>query len=74
MNNATRNAPMTYAAIYIPVRVLEWTIMYFIIRRGRASFMRAFIWVGGGIIISCLADIPLGIMNHGVVPAGRPFC
>jgi hypothetical protein len=74
MNNATRNAPLTYAAIYVPVRALEWTIMYFIIRRDQPSLERAFVWVAGGIVISCLADIPLGIMNHGVVPAGRPFC
>jgi len=24
--------------------------------------------------VSCLADIPLGIMEGGVVPVGRPFC
>ena len=74
MNNATRDAPLTYAAIYVPTRVLEWTAMFFIIRRGGTSFGRACLWVLDGILISCLADIPLGIMNDGVVPVGRPFC
>jgi hypothetical protein len=74
MNNATRNAPLTYAAIYVPVRVLEWSLMYGIIRREKSPFLPVCSWILGGIAISCLADIPLGMMNGGIVPAGRPFC
>ncbi len=26
MNNATRNAPLTYFVIYVPVRIVEWLL------------------------------------------------
>ena len=73
MNNATRNAPLTYAAIYVPVRIVEWSIWYFVIA-GRRLNLRSVVWILGGVIVSCLADIPIGIAEHGVVPVGRPFC
>lgn len=73
MNNATRNAPLTYFSIYVPVRILEWFIWYCLLNR-IAWNRRVIIWIIGGIFISCLADIPLGIINNGVVPVGRPFC
>jgi len=73
MNNATRNAPLTYAVIYVPVRIVEWSIWYYILRGG-TSKLRPALWIAGGVIISCLADLPIGIAEHGVVPVGRPFC
>jgi len=73
MNNATRNAPLTYAAIYVPVRVIEWSIWYLFVRH-RGSAVRTPLWIIGGVIISCIADLPIGIAEHGVVPVGRPFC
>jgi len=73
MNNATRNAPLTYAAIYVPVRVLEWTVLHVFVAR-RFQWPGSVGWILGGVIVSCLADIPLGMMNGGVVPVGRPFC
>jgi hypothetical protein len=73
MNNATRNAPLTYFAIYVPVRLGEWLLWYFVLRT-RSGDARAALWVGGGIVISCLSDIPLGILEGGVIPVGRPFC
>jgi hypothetical protein len=72
MNNATRNAPLTYFSIYVPVRVVEWTIFHYVI--GGYRGVRSFGWVLGGIVVSCLADIPIGVMEGGVVPVGRPFC
>ena len=72
MNNATRNAPLTYFSIYVPMRVVEWTIFHFLIGGFRGA--RSVGWVAGGIVVSCLADIPIGIMEGGVVPVGRPFC
>ena len=72
MNNATRNAPLTYFSIYVPVRVAEWTIFHFLI--GGIRGFRSAGWVLGGVVVSCLADIPIGIMEGGVVPVGRPFC
>ena len=73
MNNATRNAPLTYLSIYVPVRVVEWSVFHIVISRG-VRWPRSVAWVLGGVAISCLADIPVGIMEHGVVPVGRPFC
>jgi hypothetical protein len=73
MNNATRNAPLTYVSIYIPVRVVEWVIFHFLVSR-TVQWPKSIGWVVGGVVVSCLADIPLGIMEGGVVPVGRPFC
>jgi low temperature requirement protein LtrA len=73
MNNATRNAFLTYLVIYVPVRIGEWLLWYFLIRTesGRGRHLA---WIVGGVLVSCLADIPLGIMEGRVVPVGRPFC
>jgi len=73
MNNATRNAPLTYFSIYVPVRVVEWVILHILVSRS-VQGTKSVGWVLGGVVVSCLADIPLGIMEGGVVPVGRPFC
>ena len=74
MNNATRNSVLTYAVIYVPVRLVEWSILAVLINRGRPTF-RALYWICGGILISCLSDLPLAVINHDhIVPVGRPFC
>jgi hypothetical protein len=75
MNNAIDNSLLTYVSIYIPARICEWSCMVFIISRTPMQFKHVVLWVIGGILISCLADIPWGIMNGGqIVPHGRPFC
>jgi hypothetical protein len=80
MNNATRNAPLTYVAIYVPVRIVEWMILRVFMTRNPLGVARETLWaksafwVGGGVVISCLADLPLGVMEGGIVPVGRPFC
>lgn len=73
LNNAVKNSLLTYFVVYVPVRVIEWSLMLWILRR-EGTFPRYLLWVGGGVILSCLADIPLGVMEGGVVPVGRPFC
>ena len=73
LNNAVRNSLLTYFVVYVPVRVVEWSLMLLIIRHQGIRSQYLF-WVAGGVLISCLADIPLGIMEGGVVPVGRPFC
>ncbi len=73
MNNATKNAPLTYFSIYVPVRVLEWTVLHVFVAK-RFQWPGSVAWILGGIIVSCLADVPLGMMNGGVVPVGRPLC
>jgi hypothetical protein len=73
MSNATRNAPLTYVSIYVPVRIVEWAIFHVLVSR-RVQWTKSVAWVIGGVMVSCLADIPVGIMEGGVVPVGRPFC
>jgi hypothetical protein len=75
MNNAIDNSALTYLAIYVPARIFEWGLMFLIIARSYSNMKYIILWVIGGIIISCLADIPLGfISNWGIVPHGRPMC
>jgi len=57
----------------VPVRVLEWTVLHVFVAR-RFQWPGSVGWILGGVIVSCLADVPLGMMNGGVVPVGRPFC
>jgi hypothetical protein len=73
MNNATRNAPLTYVSIYVPVRIVEWMILHVFVARQTLGAKSA-LWVLGGVAVSCLADLPLGAMEGGIVPVGRPFC
>ena len=70
-----------YAAVYVPVRWIEWTILAWLIAKRFRKVSWAFHWSDtatrwrvGGIVISCLADIPLIISLGGVVPVGRFFC
>src|SRR5437867_2613714 len=56
MNNATRNAPLTY--VYVPVRIAEWAFMHLFVSR-RTVWPTSVGWVLGGVVASCLADIPL---------------
>ena len=71
---------VTYLSVYVPVRWLEWSIMaalhlspsisQFLFGTGKTDRL----WRAGGIVISCLADIPLIISLGGVIPTGRFLC
>lgn len=71
---------VTYLAVYIPVRWIEWSIFSFGLApmtfpqflTGSSKPDR--LWRLGGIVISCLADIPLIISLGGVIPTGRFLC
>jgi hypothetical protein len=72
---------LTYASVYVPVRWVEWAIFDLIIDP-RARTVRGFllgetawnrVWRLGGIVISCLADIPV-IVDTGGLPVGRFMC
>jgi hypothetical protein len=73
---------ITYLAVYVPVRWIEWSIMSALLVRGATSRSpwilgsnsRDRYWRFGGILISCLADIPLIISLGGVIPTGRFMC
>ncbi len=72
----------TYLGAYVPVRWVEWTIMAALLSPGLLQQRHWFIgtgsrdglWRFGGILISCLADIPLIESLGGVVPTGRFLC
>jgi hypothetical protein len=71
---------LTYLAVYVPVRWFEWSILAAIlIPSSFAQFLLGAakpdrLWRLGGIVISCLADIPLIISLGGVIPTGRFLC
>ena len=73
---------ITYIAVYVPVRWIEWSIMAAILYRGTTTPYSWFFgeksrdryWRFGGIAISCLADIPLIAALGGIIPTGRFMC
>jgi hypothetical protein len=73
---------LTYLAVYVPVRWIEWGIFEFGLKRDARS-AQAFLlgggsrsrrWRVGGIAISCLADIPVIAAMGGTIPVGRFMC
>jgi len=73
---------LTYALVYVPVRWIEWSIMaalivpdsFPLLRWISGTSRRDRNWRFGGIVISCLADIPLIASLGGVIPTGRFLC
>jgi hypothetical protein len=73
---------LTYLYVYVPIRWIEWSILSTILRRGqpnRSPWLfgensRERNWRFGGILVSCLADIPLIMFFGGVIPTGRFLC
>jgi len=65
-----------YLLVYVPIRVFEWGVMLCLFaaaeRRG-ALWCRGAAWVMGGILISCLADVPIFYWIGGF-PVGRFWC
>lgn len=71
---------LTYLSVYVPVRWLEWSLMaalvlspsisQFLLGTGKTDRL----WRAGGIVLSCLADIPLIVSLGGVIPTGRFLC
>ena len=65
-----------YFAIYTPLRVLEWTVMtWLIVRHGAAAPLRARLaWVAGGMLVSFASDAvsPDGLAGRFCV--GRCLC
>jgi len=73
---------VTYLAVYIPVRWIEWAIFDLILSRDTRSLKgflfgiasRHRLWRLGGIAVSCLADIPVVVALGGILPVGRFMC
>jgi hypothetical protein len=60
-----------YIALYAPVRVVEWAILWVLIRgAGGPGFIgpRALLWIAGGILVSYAADLASPI------PVDERFC
>ena len=75
------NHILLYLAVYVPVRWLEWSLMAVLMDQDDRSWhnflngttARSRLWRVGGIVISCLADIPM-IISCGGLPLGRFMC
>ena len=77
----SKSQPATYFIVYIPVRWIEWSLLGLWLDTQPAS-IKAFLggssrksiyWKLGGIVISCLADIPV-LVAVGGLPVGRFMC
>jgi hypothetical protein len=73
---------LTYLGAYVPVRWIEWTIMAALLSPGLLGAPHGFIGNSnrdrlcrlGGIVISCVADIPFIAAFDGPIPTGRFLC
>lgn len=69
-----------YFAVYAPIRLVEWSIMAFLIADGSRTihWAKLCLWILGGIAVSHLADIPMFLLLHGgpgeMLPVGRFLC
>jgi hypothetical protein len=61
---------LVYALFLVPARALEWWITSKVIGTTSTS-ARVLLWVFGGVVLSCLADIP---MSFAVVGSFIGFC
>jgi len=76
-----KSQPATYFIVYVPVRWVEWSLLGLWLDTQPPS-IKAFLggssrtsvyWKLGGIVISCLADIPV-LLAVGGLPVGRFMC
>jgi hypothetical protein len=64
-----------YVKVYVPLRIVEWSIMLFLLRgRVSARSPQAWLWTLGGIAVSFLSDLasPEGMAGRFCV--GRCLC
>lgn len=71
-----------YVSVYAPVRVVEWLVMYMILRKRRfpqraLSASLTVSWVLAGVVVSFIADVPMLLTYEGAkqfLPVGRFLC
>jgi len=81
LNVVVRDTVQLYLLVYVPVRWIEWSLMVPLLDRQGASLRGLVVgrtpasatWRLGGIVISCLADIPM-MIGAGGLPIGRFMC
>ena len=77
---APANPLLMYFAVYAPIRLVEWSILSYLIadRSGTLATTKLFAWTLGGIVVSHLADIPMFLLLRGgpgeMLPVGRFLC
>ena len=77
---APANPLLVNFAVYAPIRLLEWSIMSYLIsdRSGTFASTKLYAWVLGGIAVSHLADIPMFLLLRSgpgeMLPVGRFLC
>lgn len=72
---------ITYVAVYVPIRWVEWSLIALVIVPAARSWKGLLVGTGradrswrlAGIVVSCAADIPF-MLNVGGLPVGRFFC
>ena len=77
----TLSLVLTYLAVYVPVRWIEWAIVEAILRPPARPFARFVLgvdrsgrnWRLGGAALSCAADLPV-MLALGGLPIGRFMC
>jgi hypothetical protein len=83
--NVPHHPWVSYFAVYVPVRWVEWSIMSLLVGKGPhsvgsfcfGSSNRERLWRLGGVAVSHLADISLMLSGSGVIemlPVGRFLC
>jgi hypothetical protein len=76
-----RSQPVVYLAVYVPVRWIEWGLIEALMRPELPFLKTAALgdgaaargWRARGILLSCLADLPI-IASIGGLPLGRFMC
>ena len=77
---APGNPLLVYFAVYAPIRLVEWSIMAYLIhdRSQTLAPLKLSCWLLGGIAVSHLADLPMFfLMRSGpgdMLPVGRFLC
>lgn len=74
-DRATRQIA-AYLAVYVPVRWFEWSLIASLVERSPIAFLvprtgSSLLFRLGGILVSCLADVPMLIDG---LPIGRFMC
>jgi hypothetical protein len=75
-----RHPLLMYFEVYVPVRLIEWSIIFYLIREQSRAFSAAksSVWIIGGIVVSHVADIPMFLLMESsprdMLPVGRFLC
>jgi len=76
----SHSSVLSYLLAYVPTRWVEWSFMAWSMDKDRSptnffvgTSAKSRLWRAGGIVLSCLADIPM-MLALGGLPVGRFMC